>query len=217
MSAYVIAYDIGTTGVKTCLFEISDAISLVESASADYPLYVLDGGVVEQDPELWWQAMCRTTKHIFEHVSIPQSSIEGISFCAQMQSLVLVDRDGLPVRRAMSYMDSRAAEEIKKGIMSGVKIAGLNARKLLRSIAVTGAVSASVKDPVWKYNWVKNHEPDVYSKVFKWLDVKDFLVYKACGRFVMSEDSAFATLLFDTRKGKKGFSREICDRSESVV
>jgi xylulokinase len=210
MSAYVIAYDIGTTGVKTCLFEISDAISLVESATADYPLYVLEGGGIEQEPELWWQAMCRTTRYIFENISVPISSVEGISFCAQMQSLVLVDRDGLPVRRAMNYMDSRAAEEIRKGIMNGVRISGLNVRKLLRSIAVTGAVSASVKDPVWKYNWVKNHEPGNFKKVYKWLDVKDFLVYKSCGRFVMSEDSAFATLLYDTRKGKKGFSREIC-------
>lgn len=210
MSAFVIAYDIGTTGVKTCLFEISDVISLVDSATADYPLYVLDGGGVEQDPELWWQAMCTTTRHIFENRSVPVSSVEGISFCAQMQSLVLVDRDGLPVRRAMNYMDSRAAEEIRKGIQSGVRIAGMNARKLLRSIAVTGAVSASVKDPVWKYNWVKNHEPEIFKRVYKWLDVKDFLVYKSCGRFVMSEDSAFATLLYDTRKSKKGFSREIC-------
>ena len=32
MSVYVIAYDVGTTGVKTCLFEISDKISLIESA-----------------------------------------------------------------------------------------------------------------------------------------------------------------------------------------
>ena len=156
MSTYVIAYDIGTTGVKTCLFEISDTISLVSSATAGYPLFVLEDRGIEQDPVLWWAAMCHTTNTIFENVSIPKNSIAGISFCAQMQSLVLVDRSGSPVRRAMNYMDSRAAEEMRKGIMNGVKITGLNARKLLRSIAVTGAVSASVKDPVWKYNWVKN-------------------------------------------------------------
>jgi xylulokinase len=210
MSTHVIAYDIGTTGVKTCLFGISDEIRLIASATADYPIYVLDNGGVEQDPDDWWQAMCRTTAQIFEKSSTPRDSIEGISFCAQMQSLVLVDKSGIPVRRAMNYMDTRAVEEIKKGMMSGVKISGLNLYKFLRSVKISGAVSASVKDPVWKYNWVKNNEPDVFSRIYKWLDVKDFLLYKACSKFVMSEDSAFATLLYDTRKGRKGFSSEIC-------
>ena len=210
MSAFVIAYDIGTTGVKTCLFEISDKISLVAGASADYPIHVLEDGGVEQDPDDWWRAMCRTTSQIFENSPVPKHAVEGISFCAQMQALVLVDKNGIPVRRAMSYMDSRATEEIKKGIMTGIRILGLNAYKLLRSIRITGAVSASVKDPVWKYNWVKNNEPGVFRRVYKWLDVKDYIVFKASGEFVMSEDSAFATLLYDTRKDKKGFSKELC-------
>lgn len=209
-SSYVIAYDIGTTGVKTCLFEISGAVRLLASATADYPLYVLDNGGVEQEPEDWWQAMCRTTENIFEKSEIPKTAVAGISFCAQMQSVVLVDRDGVPVRRSMNYMDSRSTEEIKNGIMHGIRFSGMNLRKLLRSIRISGAVSASVKDPVWKYNWVKNKEPEAFARVHKWLDVKDYLVFKACGKFVMSEDSAFATLLYDTRTGRKCFSAELC-------
>ena len=210
MSAYVIAYDVGTTGIKTCLYEISKKISLAASTMGDYSLYVLENGGVEQDPDQWWQAMCHTTEQILNKASVPKEAIKGISFCAQMQALVLVDKNGDPVRRAMSYMDTRGIEEMKNGIMRGPKISGLNAVKLLRSIKISGAVSASVKDPVWKYNWVKNNEPEVFSKIYKWLDVKDFLLCKACHKFVMSEDSAFATLLYDTRNGKKQFSKEIC-------
>jgi xylulokinase len=211
MSIYVIAYDVGTTGVKTCLFEVSDKISLVESAMSRYDLYVLDEGGVEQDPDQWWQAMCKTTQTVINNSGIKKEAIAGISFCAQMQALVLVDENGNPVRRAMSYMDNRAHEEMKRGIMSGIKIGGLNAYKLLRSVLISGAVSASVKDPVWKYKWVENHEPELFMRVHKWLDVKDYLVCRATGRFAMSEDSAFATLLCDTRKGRKVFSKELCD------
>jgi len=107
-------------------------------------------------------------------------------------------------------MDTRGTEEFHNGIGKGFKIAGLNAYKLWRSIQISRAVSASVKDPVWKYNWVKVHEPNVFERVSKWLDVKDFLVCRSTGRFVMSEDSAYATLLLDTRNGKKCFSRELC-------
>ncbi len=211
MSIYIIAYDIGTTGVKTCLFEISNKITLIQSAMEGYDLIVLENGGVEQDPEHWWKAMCHTTEIVMNSSNIKKENISGISFCAQMQAVVMIDKNGIPIRRAMSYMDNRAEEEMKKGIMSGFKVAGLNAYKLLKSILISGAVSASVKDPVWKYKWVENNEPEIFSKLFKWLDVKDFLVSKACGEFLMSEDSAFATLLYDTRKGKKQFSQELCN------
>ena len=210
MSIYVIAYDVGTTGVKTCLFEISDKITLIENAMSGYDLFLLDNGGVEQEPEQWWRAMCKTTKTVINDSGIKKEAISGISFCAQMQALVMVDEKGVPIRRAMSYMDNRAHKEMKSGIMSGFRVAGLNACKLLRSILISGAISASVKDPVWKYKWVENKEPEVFSRLHKWLDVKDFLVCRATGVFTMSEDSAFATLLYDTRKDKKQFSRELC-------
>lgn len=210
MTTYVIAYDVGTTGIKTCLFEVADKIRLINSAMEGYPLYVLENGGVEQDPNQWWLAMCRTTTQLFEKTHISKKSIQGISFCAQMQAVVLVDRNGSPVRRAMSYMDQRGKKEMESGIRTGFRIAGLNGYKLLRSIMISGAVSASVKDPVWKYKWVENNEPETFKKVYKWLDVKDFLLSKVTNKFVMSEDSAFATLLYDTRSGKKAFSKEIC-------
>ena len=212
MPLYVIAYDVGTTGVKSCLFSIDKGkdIAFIAGELAGYDLYVLDNGGVEQDPEQWWQAMCRTTRLLLSKTGVSSEEIRAISFCAQMQAVVLVDQNGVPVRNAMSYMDNRGAAQLERGLKQGVKVAGMNARKLLRSIQITKAVSASVKDPVWKYLWVRDEEPEIFSVVHKWLDVKDFLVCRSTGRFVMSRDSAFATLLYDTRKGKDCFSRELC-------
>ena len=42
---YIVAYDFGTTGVKTCLFSIDGGIRMEASAYAPYGLYILpDGG-----------------------------------------------------------------------------------------------------------------------------------------------------------------------------
>lgn len=57
----------------------------------------------------------------------------------------------------------------------GLQVSGANVIKLLKSIKETGAVAAGVKDPVWKYKWVQNNEPAVFSRTYKWLDVKEFL------------------------------------------
>lgn len=205
---YALAYDIGTTGVKTCLFEIDKTIKLVADAIEGYDLYVYPDGGAEQDPDQWWAAMCKTTKELFEKCDVKPEQVDGISFCSQAQGLVLVDKNGMHVRNAMSYMDQRAREERKELMAHGIQIAGATIPKLLISLAKTGAVAASVKDPVFKYHWVKNHEPEVFAKAYKWLDVKEALIARMTGKFIMTEDSAFGTLLYDIHKKK--WSPEVC-------
>ena len=207
---YVISYDIGTTGVKTCLFEIDSAITLISAAMEGYKLYIMPDGGAEQDPDEWWSAICSTTKTVFSKCDIKPEQIEGISFCSQMQGLVLVDKDGVPVHRAFSYMDQRAKKQLKEGIAYGFKIAGANITKLIPSLLITGAVALSVKDPVWKYQWVRENEPENFKRVYKWLDVKEYIISRMTDRFVMTRDSAFATLIYDIRKGHEGWSKKIC-------
>ncbi len=207
---YVIAYDIGTTGVKTCLFGIDKKIELIAGVHEGYGLYIAENGGAEQDEGEWWNAMCTTTKKLFDITGIKPSEIAGISFCSQMQGLVLVDKNGITVRKPMSYMDQRAVKEIKEGMVHGIQVAGGNAFKLVKSLIISGAASTSVKDPVWKYKWVENNEPDNFERIHKWLDVKEYLIYKCTGCFVMTEDSAFASLLYDTRNGKRGWSKALC-------
>ena len=216
MSKYVITYDIGTTGIKTCLIEIDNEIKILSSATEGYKLYVDDEtgvkGGSEQDADEWWSAMCLTTKEVFKKCKkVKKEQIEGISFCSAMQGLVLVDRDGKCIRRPMTYMDQRAREEIKKGIAHGFQIAGAEVTKLLKYLKYTGAVSSSVKDPIWKYKWVEAHEPENFKKIYKWLDVKEYMILRCSGEFVMTNDSAFGTLLYDTRKGHEGWCKPICD------
>jgi len=209
---YVIAYDVGTTGLKSCLFSIGKGqpIKLIAAESESYDLYVLDNGGVEQDPDQWWDAMCITTPKLLQKAGLDKKDIAGISFCAQMQAVVLVDKDGKHVMNSMSYMDNRGKEQIEKLMRKGPKIAGMNAWKLLRSLQLTGAVSGSVKDPVYKYRWVADNEPEIMARTYKWLDVKDYLVCRSTGKFTMSMDSAFSTLVCDTRKGKEAFSPVVC-------
>lgn len=68
MAKYVITYDIGTTGIKTCLIEIDESMKILASSTAGYNLYVDDEtgvkGGAEQDADEWWEAMCTTTKTV---------------------------------------------------------------------------------------------------------------------------------------------------------
>lgn len=206
---YVIAYDIGTTGVKTCIFSIGDKIELLAAQSEGYKLYVMPNGGAEQDPDEWWEAMRDSTNTVMKKSKIDKKDISGISFCSQMQGVVLVDKDANAVRRAFSYMDQRATEELKDAMGSGPQIAGGNAVKVLKSLMLTGAAPLSVKDPVWKYKWTQKNEPENFKRVHKWLDVKEYLIARMTGEFVMTHDSAFSTMIYDIKK--KTWSKEMCN------
>lgn len=107
----VLAYDIGTTGNKTCLYEIGGGMRLIGQASGKYALHLSDGGFAEQAPEDWWQSLAATTRAVLERTGVAPARIEAVSFCSQMQCVVLVDRAGNALRPAMSYMDKRATKE----------------------------------------------------------------------------------------------------------
>lgn len=203
----VLAYDIGTTGVKTCLFEIDEVVREIDSARAGYGITILPNGGAEQDPDDWWAAMVASTKELATRHDL--SRVDGVSFCSQMQALVLVGPDGLHKRPAMSYMDQRAGKEMREIGGAFPRVAGVNLSIAVKSIYHTAVVAASIKDPVWKYHWVRKHEPHLLSEDTTWLDVKDALVARMTGELVMSEDSAFATLLMDHRADEPRFSPEM--------
>lgn len=207
---YVIAYDIGTTGVKTCLFGIDKSINPIADASFGYNLYIMPDGGAEQEFDEWWNAMCITTAKLFENTDITPSMIEGISFCSQMQGLVLMDKNAVPVRRPMSYMDQRAGEEFRKICSHGPQICGVNIHMLLEQFHITNAATTSVKDPLWKYKWVEEHEPENFARTYKWLDVKESLIARCTGEFVMTPDSAYSTFLYDSRPNRNCWSKKLC-------
>ena len=207
---YVIAYDVGTTGMKTCLFSIDESVTLLGGTYGAYRLYILENGGAEQDADEWWSVMCETTRELLEKTGVGAEQISAISFCSQMQGLVLVDENDKALRRPMSYMDNRAEDVFDKNAGKGIRISGLGAAKLLKSLIITTAAPTSVKDPIWKYLWVKENEPEIYAKIHKWLDVKEYLICRASGECVMTRDSAYATFLYDTRKGKEGWNTSLC-------
>lgn len=206
----VLAYDVGTSGVKTCLYRIDKGtLQLVASASSGYGLRLLPNGGAEQDPDEWWSAMVSSTRKLSAEHAEEMAEIAGLSFCAQAQSVVLLDEKAHPVRPSMSYMDTRAGEIRQRLGAKSPTIAGAGLFFLLKSLYHTGVVAASDKDPVWKYLWVKENEPELFARVRAWLDVKDALIARMTGRFSMSLDSAFATLLLDRRGREPRFSEAL--------
>ncbi len=207
----ILAYDIGTTSIKTCLYRIGDVFELLGSSMQEYAITISASGAAEQNPEDWIEALTETTKEVINESGMEPAAVKAVSFSSQMQGLVLTDAEGLPVRSAMSYMDQRAVKQ-KADFGRGLKIEGIPVFTLLSSIKITGIAPTSVKDPLWKYHWVKENEPDIFKRTAYWFDVKDFIIFRLTGKAVATRDSACAAGLFDNRPGKNCWSKSLCRR-----
>lgn len=96
--AYLIGIDIGTSGTKTVLFD--EAGTTIASALREYPMSQPANGWAEQDPELWWNAVCETLKQVT--AGIDASEIKGIGLSGQMHGSVLLDKEGKVLRPQFS-------------------------------------------------------------------------------------------------------------------
>lgn len=186
MKKYLIAHDLGTSGNKASLFSTEG--ELICSHTEGYEVDFFGDNCAEQDPDDWWNAVKVATHTIMK--GIEPEDILGMSFSSQMQACVVVDENGMKLRRAMIWADMRAQKEVK--ILED-KI-GFD-----RMYELTGhRISASYS--IEKLMWIKENEPEIYAKTHKMLLAKDYVICKMTGEFVTdySEASGTNALELDT-------------------
>jgi len=205
---YILAHDTGTTSNKAVLVRLDGEI--VGHASAEYPVYYPKRGWAEQKPSDWWDAVTKTTRALLERASVKSSDVAAVVFATQMSGTLPVDSNGEPLMPCMIWLDTRAkgqAEKMSRGI---IKIAGYGLLTLIRFLSITGGIYGHVgKDPICKILWVKEEQPKIYAETYKFLDCKDYLIYKCTGNFVISRDYANIWWMMDTRKGRFNWSDAI--------
>ncbi len=208
---HVIAYDLGTTGNKTSLYKIGETLDLVASSIEEYPIIFTEDGGAEQRVDDWWAAICKSTKAVLAETKTDPDKVKGVVFSSQAQGAVFVDKEGTALRNPMGALDGRSYKQVERYLHHGLlRIEKINLFKLLKSLRITGGIAATPKDPLWKYHWVKENEPEVFRKTHKFLDIKDYLVLRCTGQYGMTMDSAQLTFLFDTRSGKEGWHKGLC-------
>lgn len=212
MGTLLLAVDLGTTSLKVCLYDVGEQLRVRASTRRGLGLHLDADGTAEQDPRQWWRALSEAVSELLTTTATAPSDIRGLTFCSQMQCLVLVDREGAPVRPALSYLDQRPTRRMHALTRGGPRVAGIGAALLVPWLRISGGVAASVKDPLWKYLRVADEEPEAFARAHRWLDAKDYLTARCTGRFTMSVDSAFATFLADTRGGRCSWSPWLVDR-----
>lgn len=209
MDKYIIAHDMGTSSNKAVLMTIYGDI--IGTAKQEYPLYHPHPGYAEQDPFDWWRAVCDTTKSVIKENQIAVENVVGLTFSTLMQTLIPISREGKPLTPAMTWLDGRAADIIRRRLWTLPRVKGYNIFKLLRFLRITGGTPGHTgKDQIGKMLWLKEKEPDIFNATYKFIDAKDFIIYQLTGNIVTSVDLAVIWWLLDTRNNRNRWHPALC-------
>ncbi len=206
---YILSHDMGTSSDKAMLVTIFGEI--IDSTKKEYPLHVPQPGFAEQEPADWWDAVCETSRTLISKTGIDPAAIVGVTMSSQMQGLVCVDQAGVPLRRAITWVDARAGDIMRKYMWTFPRVQGYNIFRLLKFLHITGgAPGLAGKDIIGKIIWLKEHEPEVIARTHKYLDPKDYIIFKMTGSFIKSTDLAVVWWLLDTRKNRNVWHPKLC-------
>lgn len=188
---YSIGYDIGSSSIKAALVETSSGknIAVVSEPPIEMEMLAIQNGWAEQNPDDWWLHICAATKKLILENDIDSSAITGIGISYQMHGLVVVDKDGSPLRNSIIWCDSRAVEIGQKAFdqLGPEKCAG----QLLNSPA---NFTAS------KLKWVKENEPEIFEKIDKFMLPGDYIAYKLSNTICSTISGLSEGIFWDFKK-----------------
>jgi xylulokinase len=169
---YTMGYDVGSSFVKATIVDVERGTVV---AKASYPdremlIHAPVSGWAEQDPVTWWKAVKGVTDILASQAHVSLQDVRAIGISYQMHGLVIVDRNGSPLRPSIIWCDSRATE-IGRSAFSAIGET-VCLREMLNS---PGNFTAS------KLSWVRQNEPSVYEKAYKILLPGDYVALRLTG------------------------------------
>ena len=172
---YLMGIDISTTGNKALLIsaDAPNAGQVIGVAVTENPISTPKPLWSEQDPADWWQGIQTAIRQVIADTGITAQEIVAIGLTGQMHGLVLLDQAGEVLRPSILWNDQRTGAQCE-WITKTVGLENLLA--WTGSPALTGFTAPKVL-------WVREHEPEVYSRAAHILLPKDYIRFKLTGDY----------------------------------
>jgi FGGY-family pentulose kinase len=177
----VIGVDVGTGSARAGVFDPGGRCL----GRAEHPILLNrpQPGHAEHSSDDIWQAACRAVRDAVAAAAVAPETVAGIGFDATC-SLVVRDRDGRPLSVSTTgeprwdtivWLDHRAVEQAEACTRSGHPVLD----------HVGGVMSPEMETP--KLMWLKARLPETWSQAGLFLDLADFLTWRASGSAARSE------------------------------
>jgi xylulokinase len=209
MSGTILGLDIGSSSVKACLLDAESGrvVAQASSPSEEMAISASQAGWAEQHPDLWWEHVrrCLDTIRSLKPAELKASKAVGITY--QMHGLVVVDRDGNPLRRSIIWCDSRAV------LLGERAFKAIGEDRCLKHLGNSpGNFTAA------KLAWVKENEPQTLEKAAYFMLPGDYIALKLSGQFGTTPSGLSEGILWDfERKSPAVFLLEHFGLSPALI
>ncbi|MFW9827443.1 MAG: FGGY-family carbohydrate kinase [Candidatus Thorarchaeota archaeon] len=208
---YILSHDLGTSGNKAVLFNLD--LAVIDKLKVNYPLYYPIPGCAEQNGEDYWNAVKKATNTLIQKNNVIPDEILALSFDCQMNCTIPIDKEGNALINCISWLDTRAAPLTRKFSKGLIKVAGYGLKTLLMFLKITGGVPGfNGKDPISHILWIKENQPEIYEKTYKFLSVKDYIIFRCTKKAVTSRDLGHTSWMMNSNPGVFEWSDKILDK-----
>ena len=190
---YNIGFDLGSSSIKGSIVDSNSGKELITLNEPKKEMNIISSqnDWAEQSPNKWWEYICNLTKRLINESKIKSEDISNVGISYQMHGLVVVDRDGNPLRNSIIWCDSRAVE------IGEIALEQLGSKKCSENLLNSpGNFTAS------KLKWVKENEPDIYKKIYKYMLPGDYIAYKLTGIISTTRNGLSEGILWDYKNFK---------------
>ena len=188
----IIAYDLGTGGIKASLFDLSGASH--GDVFSQYDVTYTGSDFHEQAPEAWYDGICSSTQQLLQKSGIDPLRVVGISISGHSLGVVPVDRNGKLLRTMTPIWSDTRAKEQTKEFFAQVPYAGWYMK--------TGNGFPAECYSIFKIMWYRDNEPGLYQNTYKILGSKDYCNYKLTGTMVTDYSYASGSGVYDLVKNQ---------------
>ena len=184
----LLGIDIGTSSIKV---SVVDANSQRIVVSAQYPdeeseITAKQAGWAEQSPAMWWTHVQFAFDRCKQRADFNPADIGSIGIAYQMHGLVLVDQAQNVLRDSIIWCDSRAVE-----------IGNTAFDTLGHEFCLSHLLNSPGNFTASKLAWVREHEPEVFSRIDKMMLPGDFIAMKLTGEITTSISALSEAILWD--------------------
>jgi sugar (pentulose or hexulose) kinase len=185
MPENLLAIDNGTQSARALVFDPRGNL-LAKQRIPIEPYYSTAPGLAEQDPEVFWHAVCEACQGLWAQ-GVDKSSLAAVALTTQRSTVINVDKNGVPLRPAIIWLDQRRTEGLKPvGGLWGAAFAVAGASE---TVAYLQAEAEA--------NWIRTNQPEIWKETYKYIFLSGYLTYRLVGQFVDSVACQVGYVTFD--------------------
>ncbi|NLL37360.1 MAG: xylulokinase [Fretibacterium sp.] len=194
----LLGIDIGTSSARALLLDAEGQVLSI--CQEEYAFDIPELGWAEQDPEVWWRAVCLIVRRALCESGLSGEDVHALSFSGQMHGLIPLDREGRVLRKGIIWCDQRSSAQVR-ALREKISASELGA--MTGNTVNTGSLLASLL-------WMREFEPELFPQIDRVLLPKDYIRFKMTGLASTELTDAAGTLAFDVKNGC--WSHRLLDR-----